>query len=199
MINVAIIIGSTRPGRRGEAVGRWVHQRFERHPAVIGGKARTALLDLGTFGLPLLDEPVPALFGEVSHEHTRRWAAAIRGFDAFAFVTPEYNHSLPGALKNAIDYLFAEWNDKAAVAIGYGAQGGVRAVEHLRAVLAEVKVATVRTQIGLSVHDDFRIEDPRQPGELTPRPHQEAALDEAFDELIEWAGAFAKLRAERAA
>ena len=81
--------------------------------------------------------------GQYANEHTKEWAAKIASFDAYIFVTPEYNHSTSGALKNAIDYLFAEWNNKAAGFVSYGSLGGARAVEHLRLIMAELQVATV--------------------------------------------------------
>ena len=93
-----------------------------------------------------MDEPIPPLMGQYTKDHTKRWAAKIDSFDVFVFVTPEYNHGIPGALKNAIDFLFKEWNNKVAGFVSYGSAGGVRAVEQLRLVMAEVKVATVRTQ-----------------------------------------------------
>ena len=86
---------------------------------------------------------------------TRTWAAKIDSFDGYVFVTPEYNHGICGALKNAIDFVFREWNNKAAGFVGYGSAGGVRAVEHLRLVMAEVEVATVRNQVALSLFTDF--------------------------------------------
>jgi NAD(P)H-dependent FMN reductase len=78
------------------------------------------------------------------------WSARIASFDGYVFVTPEYNHSSSAALKNAIDFLHQEWINKAAGFIAYGGTMGARAVEHLRLVLAELQVATVRTQVGLS-------------------------------------------------
>src|SRR5438093_10538379 len=107
------------------------------------------------FNLPLLDEPVPPSQGKYSQQHTKTWAAKIDSFDGYVFVTPEYNHGICGALKNAIDFLFREWNDKAAGFVSYGGAGGARAVEQLRLVLAEVRIATVRNQVLLSMFTDF--------------------------------------------
>src|SRR5258706_12694895 len=98
---------------------------------------------------------MPPVMGQYSKPHTKAWAAKIGSFDAFVFVTPEYNHSTSGALKNAIDFLFREWNDKAAGFVSYGGAGGARAVEHLRLVVAEIKIADVRAQVALSMHTDF--------------------------------------------
>src|SRR6202047_2116161 len=150
MIKIAIILGSTRPNRNGEAVAKWVCE-----VAKTRSDAEAELVDIKDFTLPLLDEPVPPSMGQYSKPHTKAWAAKIDSFDAFVFVTPEYNHGTSGALKNAIDFLFAEWNDKAAGFVGYGGAGGVRAVEQLRLVMGEIKVADVRNQVLLSLFTDF--------------------------------------------
>src|SRR5947209_14180187 len=150
MLKLGIIVGSTRPGRKAEAVARWVHAIAEKR-----GDAEFEVVDIQDFDLPRLDEPVPPSMGQYSKPHTKAWAAKVGSFDAFVFVTPEYNHGTSGALKNAIDFLFAEWNNKAAGFVGYGSAGGVRAVEHLRLVMAELMVATVRAHVALSLFTDF--------------------------------------------
>ncbi|WP_084958584.1 NADPH-dependent FMN reductase [Thermoactinospora rubra] len=194
-IHIAIVVGSTRrPRSRTAVAAEWVRQVAERHPDVVSGRVALGLVDLAEHDLPPLDEPLPALFGDYRHEHTRRWAATVASYDGFVFVTPEYNHSMPAALKNAVDYLFAEWNDKAAGFVSHGVAGGVRAVEHLRQVLAEVKVATVRSQVALSAFADFQVADPAEPGVIAPGPHQEPTLMELLEELFAWAGALKALR-----
>src|SRR5689334_21466773 len=105
MLKVAIIIGSTRPGRKAEAVARWVHELAKKRD-----DAEFELVDIQDFNLPLLDEPVPPSMGQYSQPHTKAWSAKIDSFDAYVFVTPEYNHSMSGALKNAVDYLYKERN-----------------------------------------------------------------------------------------
>ena len=109
MIKVGIIMGSTRPSRNGEAVAKWVLEQAKKR-----GDAQYELVDLKDFNLPLLDEPIPPSMGQYSNAHTKKWAATVASFDAYVFVTPEYNHGTSGALKNAIDFLYAEWNNKAA-------------------------------------------------------------------------------------
>ena len=198
MTRIAVIVGSTRPGRRAEVVARWVKDVADRHPAVVSGDAAVELLDLAEYDLPLLDEPAPAIFGQYDNAHTVRWSETIKGFDGFVFVTPEYNHSIPASLKNAIDYLFAEWNDKAAGFVSYGVHGGTRAVEHLRQVLGEVKVADVRAQVALSMYHDFEITDPTLPGTFAPGEHQEPTLLDVLDDLIAWSSALADVRAANA-
>src|SRR5918993_3955199 len=150
MIRIAILTGSTRPGRVNEAVARWVYNIAKQRT-----DAEFELVDIAEYNLPLLDEPMPPSQGQYSQPHTKRWADKIASFDAFVFVTPEYNHGISGALKNAIDFLYREWNNKAAGFVGYGSAGGLRAVEHLRLVMAEVQIATVRNQVLLSLHTDF--------------------------------------------
>src|SRR6201982_151776 len=146
MLRIAIIIGSTRPGRNGEAVAKWVYEIAQKR-----SDAEFELVDIKDFNLPLLDEPVPAAMGNYSKPHTKAWGAKIDSFDAYVFVTPEYNHGINGALKNAIDFLYHEWNNKAAGFVGYGGAGGVRAVENLRLVMGEIKIADVRAQVALSM------------------------------------------------
>ncbi|MEV0829716.1 NADPH-dependent FMN reductase [Nonomuraea rubra] len=199
MIRIAIVVGSTRPHRRTAVTAGWVAEVAARHPAVTAGEAAFEVVDLAAYGLPVLDEPAPALFGEYRHPHTNRWAETVASFDGFVFVTPEYNHSAPGALKNAIDFLFAEWNNKAAGFVSHGVHGGVRAVEHLRQVMTEVQVANVRTQVALSAFTDFEITDPARPGVIAPGPHQEPTLVELLDEVIAWSGALRTLRRQVAA
>jgi len=137
----------------------------------------------------LLDEPVPPSQGKYSQPHTRTWAAKIASFDAYVFVTPEYNHGISGALKNAIDFLYAEWNNKAAGFVGYGSAGGVRAVESLRLVMAELQIADVRAQVMLSLRTDFE-----NYSVFKPDPHHEGSLNTMLDQVIAWGGALKNIR-----
>ena len=194
MTRIAIIIGSTRPGRRARAVGEWVAAIAEQHLAAADRHATVEVVDLADHELPLLDEPAPAIFGAYEHPHTRQWAAVIDRFDGFVFVTPEYNHSIPAALKNAIDFLYAEWNDKAAAFVSYGVTGGTRAVEHLRAILAEVKVAGVRTQVALSVFTDLEASGDRAAPNVVRGNEHESTVADMLDELLAWSGALRALR-----
>ena len=184
MIRVAIVIGSTRPGRNGEAVARWVYEIAAKR-----NDAEFELVDIKDYNLPLLDEPVPPSMGQYSRAHTKLWAAKIGSFDAFVFVTPEYNHGPSAALKNAIDFLYKEWNNKAAGFVGYGSAGGTRAVEQLRLVMAEVQIATVRTQVMLSLYTDFEKFSTFKPG-----PYQETAVNSMLNQVIAWGGAMKTLR-----
>jgi NAD(P)H-dependent FMN reductase len=184
MLKLAIITGSTRPGRVCESVARWVYDL-----AATRTDAAFESVDVAAFDLPLLDEPVPPSQGRYSKEHTKRWAAKVAAFDGYVFVTPEYNHGPSGALKNAIDFLYAEWNNKAAGFVGYGSAGGTRAVEQLRLVMAEVQVATVRNQVALSLFTDFE-----NFTTFKPDPRHEKSLTGMLDQLVAWAGAMKALR-----
>src|SRR5260221_8889670 len=152
VVRVAIITGSTRPGRNNLAVAGWVYREAKKRK-----DAEFELVDIADFDLPLLDEPMPPMLGQYIHAHTKIWSERIKSFDAYVFVTPEYNHGTSGALKNAIDYLYREWQNKAAGFVSYGGHGhGVRAGEHLRLVVAEPMVATGRAQGGPSLFTDFQ-------------------------------------------
>jgi len=146
------------------------------------------LVDLADYPLPHLDEALPPTLGQYANDHTKAWSAKIVQFDGFIFVTPEYNHSTSGVLKNAIDYLYAEWNNKAAGFVSYGSVGGARAVEHLRLISAELQMATVRSQVALSLFTDFANFSTFTPGEQ----HGDALLP-LFDQVESWSNALAPL------
>src|SRR5258708_23359822 len=150
MLKVGIITGSIRQNRKSLDVAKWVLEAAQKRD-----DAEYELVDIKDFELPLLDEPMPPSMGRYQQPHTKRWAAKIASLDAFVFVSPEYNHGIPAALKNAIDFLFAEWKDKAAGFVSYGGAGGARAVAQLRLVVARVQIATVRHQVLLSMFTDF--------------------------------------------
>lgn len=185
MTKIGIILGSTRPGRNGEAVARWVAD-----VAAQRTDADFELVDLADYSLPHLDEAIPPSLGQqYAHDHTRAWSEKIASFDGYVFVTPEYNHSTSGALKNAIDFLYNEWNDKAAGFVSYGSAGGTRAVEHLRLIMGELQVADVRAQVALSLHSDFE-----NYSQFAPGPHQVAALSTVLDQVVRWSAALETVR-----
>jgi NAD(P)H-dependent FMN reductase len=184
MVKVAIIVGSTRPGRKADTVARWVHQIAQKRK-----DAQFEVVDIQDYNLPLLDEPVPPAMAQYSKPHTKTWAAKIASFDGFVFVTPEYNHSTSGALKNAIDYLYAEWNNKAGGFVSYGSAGGARAVEQLRLIMGEIQVADVRAQVMLSLFTDFENFTTFKPAAM-----HEKSVNTMLDQLIAWAGAMKTLR-----
>jgi NAD(P)H-dependent FMN reductase len=184
MLKISIIIGSTRPNRNGEAVAKWVYEIAKKRT-----DAEFELVDIKNFNLPLLDEPVPAAMGNYSKPHTKAWGAKIDSFDAYVFVTPEYNHGMNGALKNAIDFLYREWNNKAAGFVGYGGAGAARAIAQLRAVMSYLQVATVQNQVQLSLMTDFE-----NFSVFKPAAHHEKSVSAMLDQLVAWAGALKTLR-----
>jgi len=184
MLKIGIIIGSTRPGRVGDSVAKWVYEI-----AIKRSDAEFELVDIQDFNLPLLDEPIPASQKKYSKDHTKKWSAKIESFDAYVFVTPEYNHGTSAALKNAIDFLYQEWNNKAAGLVSYGSSSGYRAVEILRLILAELQIATVRHQVSFSLYTDFenfKI--------FKPDPVNEKYVNRMLDQVILWGTALKQVR-----
>ena len=186
MLRIAIILGSTRPGRKTEPVARWVLDHARQR-----GDAEYELVDIAEFDLPLLDEPVPPSQHKYSKDHTKRWSEKIASFDGYVFVTPEYNHSTSGALKNAIDFLYSEWTNKAAGFVSFGSSGGTRAVEHLRLIMGELQIADVRSQVALSLFTDFE-----NFSTFKPQALHEKSLKSMLDQLIAWSGAMKSVRAK---
>jgi NAD(P)H-dependent FMN reductase len=184
MLKIAIILGSTRPNRIGEGVARWVYDIAARRT-----DAQYDLIDLKDQNLPLLDEPAPPSLGNYSQPHTKAWAAKIVQYDGFVFVTAEYNHGIPGALKNAIDYLYNEWNNKAAGIVSYGSAYGARSAEALRLVMGELMIADVRQQVLLSLFTDFE-----NYSNFNPDPRNEKSLNTMLDQVVAWSTALKPLR-----
>ena len=183
---IAIVIGSTRPGRLGADVADWVARLAKERTL-----ADYQVLDVAEFDLDLLnEETVPgAANRDYANEKTRRWSRAVDEFDGFVFVTPEYNHSVPAALKNAFDVLYPEWSDKPAAFVGYGADGAVRAIEHWRTIVANARMVAVRAQVSLSLFHDMGEDG------LQPMDRREGELSTVFDQVEQMAGALAPLRA----
>jgi NAD(P)H-dependent FMN reductase len=153
-------------------------------------EAQFILLDLADFPLPHLDEPEPARGRRYTQEHTVRWSRVVNSCDGFVIITPEYNHSFSGVLKNALDYLHSEWENKAVGFVSYGGHGGVRAVEQLRAISGQLKMADVRAQAALSLAVDFDEYDGCDPSDM-----QLKFCQDMLNEVISWAAALKPLRA----
>ncbi|MFN8310312.1 MAG: NAD(P)H-dependent oxidoreductase [Chitinophagales bacterium] len=176
-MKTGIIIGSTRPNRLGEGVAAWVLEQSRQFHEL-----EFEVLDLKAFELPLLNEPVPASAskGNYQHQHTRKWAEAVNACQSFVFVTPEYNHGTSAALKNAIDYLFQEWDGKPCAFVSYGAAGGIRAVEQLRQNVITVGLIAIRPQVTFNLATDF------DNGILKPNERHQRTLSGLFTELHRW-------------
>jgi NAD(P)H-dependent FMN reductase len=182
-----VIVGSTRPGRKGLAVARWVQELAEAH-----GGFDVELVDLAEIGLPVFDEPHHPRLRQYTQPHTRAWSAIVDRADAFVFVTPEYNHSFPAALKNALDYLNAEWADKAAALVSYGGvSAGLRAATALKPVLASLRMVPVVEAATIPFFTQFLTED----GEFVPNEQLAGGAKAMLDELLRLTTALRPLRA----
>ena len=184
MVKLQIILGSTRPGRVGEGVAKWAYKTAQRRDDI-----EIELVDIADYDLPLLDEPVPPMMNQYTKDHTKKWSQKIAQADGYIFVTGEYNHSIPGAFKNAVDFLNHEWHDKAVGFISYGSSGGGRAVEHWRGISGELHMADVREQLLLSLQTDFEHWSVFKPTDI----HVEQ-LGKVIDGVAKWAGALKTLR-----
>jgi NAD(P)H-dependent FMN reductase len=182
-----VVSASTRPGRKGIAVARWVQRLAEEH-----GGFDVELVDLAEVGLPLFDEPNHPRLRQYTHQHTKDWSATVDRADAFVFVTPEYNHSFPASLKNALDYLNAEWADKAAALVSYGGvSAGLRAATALKPVLSALRMVPVVEAATIPFFQQFLTED----DEFAPNTELEAGGKAMLDALVRLTGALRPLRA----
>jgi NAD(P)H-dependent FMN reductase len=188
-LRVGIIVGSTRTGRFADRPAEWLLQLAEKREGVA-----CELVDLRDYPLPFFDEPKSPLREPSKHEVAVRWARKVAELDAFVFVNGEYNHSIPASLKNALDYLYAEWNRKPAAFVSYGNAGGARGVEQLRLMLVELQVAPLRSavHIGRPEFLDLLVNGKT----FADFPYLERSADVMLDDVIWWART---LRAGRAA
>ena len=183
-----VVVGSTRPGRKGLAVARWVSQLADAH-----GGFDVELVDLAEVGLPVFDEPDHPRLQRYTHQHTRDWSAIVERADAFVFVTPEYNHSYPAALKNALDFLSVEWADKAAGLVSYGGvSAGLRAAQALKPVLTALRMVPVVEAATIPFFQQFLTAD----GDFVPNEQLAAGGNAMLDELLRVTTALRPLRTE---
>jgi NAD(P)H-dependent FMN reductase len=186
MPDLVIIIGSTRPGRAGAAIARWFAARARDH-----GGFDVTVVDLAEVGLPLLDEPNHPRLQQYTKQHTKDWSAVIDAADAIVFVTAEYNHGYPAALKNAIDFLHHEWRNKPVGFVSYGGvAAGTRAVQQLKQVVAALRMLPVYDSVNIPFHAQFLDPD----GVLQPNEIMEQAADVMLDELVRTEAALRPLR-----
>jgi NAD(P)H-dependent FMN reductase len=191
MPKLMIVIGSTRPGRAGISVAEWFIAHARRH-----GEFDVEVVDLAELNLPMLDEPNHPRLRQYTHQHTRDWSAQVDAADAFVFITPEYNHGYPAALKNAIDYLHWEWSDKPVGFVSYGGvAAGTRALQQLKPVVSVLKLLPVSESVNLPFFTQFIDED----GVLQPNEVMEQSANAMLEELARVDVALAPLRSSRAA
>jgi NAD(P)H-dependent FMN reductase len=188
-LRLGIILGTTRTGRFADRPAAWFSDLARKR-----AELAVEVVDLRDYPLPFFDEPKSPMREASKHEVAVRWGRKVAELDAFVFVTGEYNHGIPASLKNAIDYLYAEWNRKPASYVAYGSVGGARAIEQLRAVLVEVQVAPLRpsVHIGRPEFHDMLLHGKT----FADAPHLDQMANAVLDDLIWWGRA---LRAARQA
>ncbi len=189
---IAVILGATRDSRFGDTPAQWILDR-----ARARGGWEVELLDLRDFDLPLFNEAASNAWMPSEDSSARKWQQALARFDGFIFVTPEYNRSIPGALKNALDQAYVEWNRKAFGIVSYGSVGGTRAAEHLRTIGIELQMAATRSAVHIGGGDFFAV----HPLGGDPKPLSEiegsigGSADAMLDELAWWTRATMTARA----
>lgn len=190
-LKLNIIIGSTRPGRAGPTIAKWVA-----NAAHAQGTFEVELVDLADFKLPLLDEAIHPVMQQYQHGHTKRWAESVRSADAYIFVTPEYDYFPSAALINAVQVLSKEWNYKAAGVVSYGGiSGGLRASQQLRLLLSDVNMHALPQVVPVPFFSQFIGED----GTFQPNEAMANGLTGLLKELEKWSVALKTLRPELAA
>jgi len=177
-VNIGIILGSTRQGRLSPQVGEWVKSLGDKR-----GDANYEIIDIADLNLPFLGTT------DGSEPGIAKWSEKLKGMDGFVFIVQEYNHSITGALKNALDLAREEWNNKAAGIVSYGSVGGARAAEHLRGILGELAIADVRTHPALSLFTDFENAQTFKPAEM-----HEGTVGEMLTQVVNWSTALKTIR-----
>lgn len=186
MLNLKIIIASTRPGRKGPAIAAWFHEIAKQHTDF-----NSELLDLAVINLPFLDEPHHPMMQKYEHQHTKDWSAIIGPADAFVVVTPEYNYGYPATLKNAFDFLYKEWNYKPIAFVGYGGiAAGTRAIQALKQVVTAQKMMPVTEAVLIPFFTKYMDVD----GKFTGDEYLEKSANDMLKELNRWAVAMKTMR-----
>jgi NAD(P)H-dependent FMN reductase len=186
MYNLKIIIGSTRPGRKGPALANWIFETAKQH-----SEFSVELLDLAEINLPFLDEPIHPRFQKYEKEHTKKWSAQISSADAFIFVTPEYNYGYPATLKNAIDFLHNEWLYKP---VGFVAYGGIAAGTRCMQALKQVVTALKMMPVVEAVNVPFFTNHINEQGVFIADEGIQKSAEAMFKELLKWTEALQQMR-----
>jgi len=174
-MKIAVIIGSVRAVRHTESVAQYIHDIAARRE----GEFSYELLDLAAFDVPLLTSPVHPMKANKQHDdaNVQKWSDAVDSFDGFVFVTPEYNHGVPGAFKNAVDTLGPEWVGKPVAFVGHGSVGGVRAIEQWRQIVSNFSMPIVRAEINFNAFSHWK------DGAFAPEERHEAEANTLLDAL----------------
>lgn len=187
MSKLAIVTVSTRPGRKGAAIAQWFYEQAQNQ-----GQFDVEIIDLAAVNLPLFNENGHPRLKQYEYEHTKAWSAQIEAIDSFVFVTPEYNYSCPPSLVNALDYLYSEWNYKAAGFVSYGGlSGGTRAVESTKQLLTTLKMVPIVEAVNIPFFPQHVSED----GQFQATETHNKSAQVLLDELFKWEQALKTLRA----
>lgn len=192
-LKIYIILGSTREGRKGETVARWVYDYVKTQKDI-----QVKLIDLRDYPMPFYEEPLPSsmLNGNIKNPIIKKWLKKVEEADAYIIVTPEYNHSFPAVLKNALDYPYSEWNKKPVGFVSYGGSAnGARAVEQLRLIAIELQMAAIRAGVHISMMQKPFDEQ----GKMSPAhyDHYTKALQNLLDQLLWWGNALKAARSNK--
>jgi NAD(P)H-dependent FMN reductase len=143
-LSIKVIAGSTRQGRFSDKAAAWIAEELKKQPGL-----EVEILDLADYEMPFFNEPVSPAYKQEPYKHptVAKFTNKIAEGDAFVMVTPEYNHSTSGVLKNALDWVYQEWNNKPVAFVSYGSVGGARAVEQLRLIAIELQMAPIREAV----------------------------------------------------
>ena len=184
---IGIIISSTRPTRFADKPAQWVYDVASQRDDMT-----FELVDLRDFKLPFFEEVASNLWAPTQNEEGIRWQKKLAEFDGYIFIVAEYNRSITGVLKNALDYAYVEWNRKAAAYVGYGSVGGARAIEQLRLMSVELQMAPVRAGVHIQWADYMAVAQGQQT--LDQLPHLQDSLKTTLDDLSWWATALRNAR-----
>ncbi|MDB5551270.1 MAG: azr 1 [Rhizobium sp.] len=184
---IGIIVGTTRQGRFADGPTNWI--------AAIAGKridAEFEVVDLRDYPMPFFEEKGSPFYVPPENEIALKWAAKMDSLDGYIFITAEYNHSVSGVLKNALDYAYKEYNRKPATFVAYGGTGGARAVEHLRNILAELQVASLKFPVHIGMNEMLGIM--REGKTMADYPYLDETAEKMLDELLWWTSALKTAR-----
>jgi NAD(P)H-dependent FMN reductase len=184
---IGIVISTTREGRFGDKAAAWIADL-----AATRSDMEVEIVDLRDYPLPLFDEPMSPFYAPPKNAVARRWAQKLDELDGFIFVTAEYNHGPPAALKNALDYAYGEFNRKPVAFVGYGGVGGARAVEQLRLIAVELQMAPTRAAVHIGGADFIGMF--MQGKTFADMPHLEPTAVALLDDLAWWTGALKDAR-----
>lgn len=190
MLKIAVILSSTRDARFGEKPAQWIFDVANQRDDL-----EVELVDLRDFDLPFFNEMASNLWMPSQDESAKRWQEKIGTFDGYIFVTPEYNHSIPASLKNALDQCYLEWVRKPAAYVGYGGLGAARAVEHLRLINVELQMAPVRSAVHIAGADFFSVSPMGDNNDMSTLAEKlSGSANDMLDQLAWWANALKTAR-----